>query len=106
MVRGRISRHGLSRFYWAEYGGTTRNRRPVGNLDVVSDGRLPTYRNAITYNGTAGHPGHPGDDAVFADLHIVSDLDEIINFCPPSDDSTTKGGAVDGGITTDFHVIA
>lgn len=45
------------------------------------------------------------DETVFSDVDVVSDLDEVVDFCAFADDGSSESGAVDGGICPDFHVV-
>src|SRR5258708_901631 len=46
-----------------------------------------------------------GEDTAGAGLDVVSDLDEIIDLSPLTDQCYAQSGAIDGGIRANFHIV-
>ena len=44
-------------------------------------------------------------DSALADLHIVGDLNQVVEFCASLDHGSAHGGAVDGCVSADFHIV-
>ena len=42
---------------------------------------------------------------MFADLHVVADLHQVVELDPPADDGRIRLGAVDAGVGPDLHVV-
>ena len=53
---------------------------PVADGDVISHGGLTTEDHARAEVGAAGDAGLTDDDAVGTDLHVVGDLDEVVDL--------------------------
>src|SRR6478752_1563872 len=53
-----------------------------------------------------GNAGLGDDQAVFADHHVVADLDEVVDLAALTDDRLAETGAIDGGVRADFHIVA
>lgn len=71
----------------------------IGNADLAAK------RNKIAQIHAAGDAHMPGDDAMLANMAIVSDLDQIVDFGAGADDRIGQRAAVDGGAGADFHVV-
>ena len=44
-------------------------------------------------------------NGILADLHVVADLDQVVEFHAPADDRRVGLGPVDAGVGADFHVV-
>ena len=75
-------------------------------MDVIGDSRLPRNYDVVT--GRAGtRDAHLTDQEVMlADLNIVGDLDEIVDFGAVANAGRLESAAVDGGASAHLHVIA
>src|SRR3989442_985130 len=78
---------------------------PVADADVVGDPHLPRQHHAAPKlrgprDADLGH-----EDRVLTHLHVVPDLDEIVDLGPPADDGIAEGRAVDRGVGADLHVV-
>src|SRR5262245_59409009 len=54
---------------------------------------------------TAGDAGLRGNHCVFANLHVVGDLDEVVQLHAASNHGTLERAAVNASICPDFDVI-
>ena len=69
---------------------------------------MPTWPPMITLSSmvdAAGEAGLRGDDDVLADLHVVADVDEVIDFCAAADAGFVERAAVDGRVGSDLDVV-
>src|SRR5207245_7694870 len=49
--------------------------------------------------------GFAGDNTVAPDLHVVGDLNEVVNLGPLADQGGPKRASVHGGVASDFDII-
>src|SRR5262249_18763820 len=57
------------------------------------------------YRGSAGKPGEGGHDGVFADLDIVADLDQVVEFCPATNSRAAESRAVNAAVRADLDIV-
>ena len=78
---------------------------PAPIVHVIGDAHLPRHHRAIAHAGGAGdaHLGH--QDHVLADVAVVPDLDQVVDLGAAPHHRVAEGGAVDGGIGPDLHVV-
>src|SRR5437868_989764 len=82
-----------------------------GDLDAVADfqmageAALARDRDVIAKLGGTGNPDLGDEQAMFADLHVVPDLDQVIDLGPLAYHGFAEGGAVDCGASADLDVI-
>ena len=62
--------------------------------------------HAIVFDdGRAGNAGLRGNDDALADLDVVRDLNEIVNFRAFADASFAECAAINAGVRADFHIV-
>ena len=54
----------------------------------------------------AGHAHAPGHGRVSADVHVVRDLNQIVEFDAIFQDGVTQGPSVHAGVGANFHIVA
>ena len=62
-------------------------------------------RDVIAKLGGAGDPDLRNEQAMFTDLHVVPDLDEIIDLCPLAYYGFTESGTIDRSSRADLDVV-
>ena len=74
-------------------------------LHVVADADLAGQNSALADRARAGDAGERDQDRVFADVAVVADVDEVVEFCAAADASFRQCAAVDGAVGADLHVV-
>ena len=72
----------------------------AGNANLAGNGHV------IANNRAPCHPDKPTDDAMLANDTVVANLNKIINFRSPANARGPKPRAINGGIGTDFNIVA
>ena len=72
---------------------------------MVGNTHLPREEAVAAHLRGACDAGLCRRDGVLADLHVVADLDQVVQFHAPPDDRRIGFGAVDAGIGADLHVV-
>src|SRR4029077_403497 len=70
-----------------------------------SEAALTANHDTVAKLGAAGDADLGYEDTTAPDLHVVPDLNQIINHRAGADDRIRAGTPVDRGIGADFHVI-
>ena len=85
--------------------GARGDHRLSPHSNVVGDPRLASDHDMMAGRTAAcdAHLGH--DDIVFADLHVVRDLDEVIHFRPSPDNRSAEGGTVNRDVRSQLDII-
>ena len=78
---------------------------PISNFDMTIDPNLGSKSDLVSKFGTASDARKRHDDAVFAYLNIMPNLDEVIDLSPFSDYSSTKSSPVDARVCTNLYVV-
>src|SRR5438309_1658273 len=73
---------------------------------MSADARLSGKHNVIAQPGTSRDTRLPDDQTMLADLHVVRDLDEVVDLCSFADDRRPQCAPIDGHTRADLHVIA
>lgn len=86
----------------------SRSRRDHGLIpdrEVIDQAGLPSDHDPLADCRTArdAHLGY--DDPVFSHGHVMSDLDQVVDFCALPDVGGSERGPVDRHIGSDFDVI-
>ena len=66
--------------------------------DMISDARLAAEHHMVSGSAAARNSDLRDQNVVFADLHVMRNLDKVIDFCPPPYPRCAKGGAIDRDI--------
>jgi hypothetical protein len=74
-------------------------RAVVRNSDLTADNHFPAQ------NAAAGDARLRGNNGVLADLHVVRDLNQIIDFYAAADVGRLERSAVDGSVCSNFHIV-
>src|SRR5919198_5271554 len=77
----------------------------VTDREVAGDSHLPGEDDTAADPARPGDPHLGHDDRVFPDLHVVSDLHEVVDLGPAADDRQPQGRAVDGRVRADLDVV-
>jgi hypothetical protein len=91
--------------------GTSSNRTFRGDLDAVTDFQvagktaLAGDSDVISELRRTGYADLRDEQAMLPDLHVVADLDEIIDLGPLAYHSFAERGAVDGSSGPDFDIV-
>src|SRR2546430_999149 len=72
---------------------------------MIGDAHLPSNHNVVLYYGTAGESGLGSDDDILADLHIVSHMNQIIDFRATPDASHIQRSSIDRGVGPDLDIV-
>src|SRR5438309_10139462 len=72
---------------------------------MLANPDLPTTHRSIIHNDAAGKPRLRCDDDIFANVAIVSDVNQVVDLRSAPDSCLIEGAAINGCIGTDFHVI-
>ncbi len=79
---------------------------------IIDNLKMPEYTGTATNcavpanAGTAGNTHATRDGGVIADRYVMSNMDQIINLHPITDDGIVESAAIDGRIRADLHVVA
>jgi hypothetical protein len=71
----------------------------TGYADLSAD------HHSFAQLGTSCYGRLSGDDRILANIHVVGDLDEVIQFGSFADDGAAHGSAVDAAVRTDLDVV-
>ena len=66
--------------------------------DMISDARLAADHDMMSGSAAARDSHLRDQNVVFADLHVMCNLDKVIDFCPPPYPRCAESGAVDRDI--------
>ena len=77
----------------------------VGDGDMSDEARLSTHHAVLAEMRRAAHAHLCRQSGVLSYLHIVGQMDKIIQFHALVDTRRAHRGAVDGGVGPDFHVV-
>ena len=72
---------------------------------MIAKAHLPADYAIVFYDDAAGNSGLGGDDASFADSHVVTDLDEVVDLCACPDAGFTQSPAVNARVGADLYVV-
>ena len=103
------------------HGGESGNDFPVSNIaanaaasgghdlmtdgDMISDARLAAEHDVMSGSAAARDPDLRHQNVVFADLHVMRNLDKVIDFCPPPYPRCAEGGAIHCDISPQFDIV-
>src|SRR5204863_3744499 len=77
----------------------------MADLKMAGETTLAGNRHVIAQLGRAGNADLRDEQAMFADLHVVSDLDEIIDLGPLAYHGLAERRAIDGGTGADLDIV-
>ncbi len=72
---------------------------------MVGDAYLPGHHHSVFDDRAAGNAGLGRDHYVFANLHVVADVHQVVELGAARDYRNVERAAVDGGVGADFHVV-
>ena len=75
------------------------------NARVFADADLAAEHHAILNSNATGEAGLRGNDDIFADLAIVADVDQVIDFRAAANARFVQRAAIDGRIGSDLDII-
>ena len=68
--------------------------------------RLAAKSIIVTDRYASGNPHHRYEQVIFPDHIVMSQMHQIIQFCPIAHDGAANRRSVDTGIAADFHIVA
>src|SRR5262249_58785233 len=77
----------------------------VADRQVVGEAALACRDDAAAEPARAGDADLGDDDRVLPDVHVVADLDEVVDLGPAANDRPAEHGAVDRRVGTDVHIV-
>src|SRR5690554_6915278 len=105
MGTGRLTRVESPRRNVPDHHSPGGNNGIGANCHMVLDPGLTGQGHPVLQTGAAGNPGLGHHQVVLANLHIMPDLNQIIDFRSPFDQGRTGCCPVHGYIGPDFHII-
>ena len=82
------------------------NYGAVFQLAAFAEACLAANDNIFAKRARAGESDLGGNHGMLADFAIVADVNEIIQLYAGGNPGVCEGAAIDGGIGTNFHVVA
>ena len=82
------------------------NDRAVFQFAAFAEACLAANDNVFAKGAGTGKADLGGNHGVLADFAVVANVDEIIQLYAGGDPRVCEGATIDGGIGTDFHVVA
>src|SRR5690606_6646019 len=83
-----------------------RNRDVVADFEMAEDARAAADPAATPDARAAGDADAAGDCAALAQLHVVRDLDEVVELAAVADDRVVERAAIDGAVRADLDIVA
>ena len=80
-------------------------RAPVADVQVIGNAHMTRQDYVVADPGAPRDADPRHDQAAFADLHIVADLDQVIQFGAAPDDSVVDTPPVDTGVGADLDLV-
>ena len=77
----------------------------VAHFDMAHQANTPGEHAMLADPGAAGDPHAGGHGGVIANLHVVGDLNLVIQFHAVTNDGIGQGPAVNGSVDANFNVI-
>src|ERR1700733_8943212 len=74
-------------------------------MQVPYDSRLATDHDAASDLGTTADSGLGGNDGILAHIHIVGDLDQVVQFGSGPDDGRSDRRPVDRCVGPDLYIV-
>ena len=72
---------------------------------MIRNACLPADHHMVAGFATPGDPDLRDENVIFANLDVMRDLHQIIDFGAAPDDGFTERGAVHRDVCTEFHVV-
>ena len=88
------------------HSGTSGEDGFCAHRDMSADSGLGGNGDVILDATTACQSTLGNDEAMFANNDVVSDLDEVVDFCSFADDGLSEARTINGGVGADLHVVA
>jgi hypothetical protein len=86
----------------------TRSRSNPGAIpysQMIDDSNTSTQHDVLTDSSATGYTCLRGNNRMFADNHVMRDLDQVVDFDAPTNEGSSEGGAVDRGVGTYLHIV-
>jgi len=61
---------------------------------VIGNSHLSPDNDVVFYDGAAGKAALSGDDYIFADLNVMANVHQVVDFCAATDASFVEGTAI------------
>src|SRR5215510_8405633 len=87
------------------HAGLRADQRAVADTHVVGHPDLARQNHPPSEPRAARDPDLRHKDRVLTHLHVVPDLDEIVDFRAAADDGMAERRAVDGAVRADLHIV-
>src|SRR5665647_788581 len=82
------------------------------NIDLIGQRQMPEHNGATAQSamgsdgGAAGHTDTARHGRVFANVNVVTNLDQVVEFDAVFDDRVLQSTSVDAGVGANFNIIA
>src|SRR5690606_36729487 len=77
----------------------------ISDIDMAYNSHLATNHIPVTNSCRACNSGLRRNHIIFSDVHIMSNLDQVIDFRTASDDGITDGTTVYGAVGANFNIV-
>src|ERR1041384_7626960 len=106
VIARRHARHHHAVGQIADHAALHRHLHAAADGDVIRDPDLAAQKHFVTHVRAARDARHRRDEAALADVHVVGDLDQVVDLGAGADHRVVHAAAVDGGVGADLHVVA
>ncbi len=79
---------------------------PIGQAQMAQNDRATPHGAMRTYLSTACNANATGHGCVFANVHVVAYLNQIVEFDAILNDRVLKRPTIDAGIGTNFDIVS
>src|SRR5579862_835515 len=100
-----VPAHKGSAWQVANHPGFGSHDNSVPNCHVILHAGLPRENDSFAHFDTSRYADLRNDHAVLANRTVMSDMDQIVDLCAPSDERRARARLVDGDIGADLDVI-
>ena len=104
-ISGGESEHLLASRYILRDKRAGTGHHAIRDNPMVRHAHLASQDDAVMYHDTAGQAGLSGQQACLSDTDIVSNLNQIVNFCSGTDHGIAEFGTINARAGTDFDAV-
>ena len=88
-----------------DHGGHPADHHVRTHVDVVANPDMTAQEHAVTQPDTASHGDKSADQAIFSDVNIVRDVNQVVDFGTVADNRPGNRAAVNRAVRPDFHIV-
>src|ERR1043165_629558 len=90
----------------AAIGSSTRgNHALISDADWSHQTRLSPNHDVMSYPSTTGDPNLCDQNRMGSDRHVMSDLNQVVDFCSLSNDRLSKCSSIDRDICSQLDIV-